>query len=357
MFRGAGILAIADIILSRWVLGPLLLVLWFSAFWLLKFVVMHKLKKLAAKTKGRFYNLLIDSVKAPIFLVFTGFGVWFIGGMFLPDSAEKFLSVMFHLSIILSIFIFSDRISTGGVITYGQKAGIARGAGEIISGLIRGVLIALAALFVLDILGVPITPLLASLGIGSLAVALALQDTLANFFSGLQILIDKPVEPGQFIKLDTGQGGYIEKIGWRGTWIKMLPNNMVIIPNKKLIDSIIINYARPAPELAVLVDVGVHYSSDLKHVEKVTCEVGKEIMSKIKGGVPEFEPFIRYHTFGESSINFTVILRAKEYVDNFVVKHEFIKALHERYKKENISIPFPIRTIEIDKKSLEAVKK
>jgi small-conductance mechanosensitive channel len=97
--------------------------------------------------------------------------------------------------------------------------------------------------------------------------------------------------------------------------------------------------------MAVLVQVGVHYASDLKKVERVTCEVAKEVMKEIPGGVPEFEPFIRYHTFADFSINFTVILRAKEFVDNYLIKHEFIKKLHERFAKEGIIIPYPIRAI------------
>ena len=128
----------------------------------------------------------------------------------------------------------------------------------------------------------------------------------------------------------------------------MLPNNVVLIPNNKLAQSIITNYYQPQPELAVLVQVGVHYDSDLEHVEKVTIEVAKEVMREVPGGVPEFEPFIRYHTFGDFSINFTVILRAKEFVDNYLIKHEFIKRLHKRYQKEGIVIPYPIRALNFD---------
>jgi small-conductance mechanosensitive channel len=97
--------------------------------------------------------------------------------------------------------------------------------------------------------------------------------------------------------------------------------------------------------MAVLINVGVHYNSDLKKVEKITCEVGREVMREITGGVPEFAPFIRYHTFGDFSIDFTVILRAKEFVDQYLVKHEFVKRLHERYAKEGIIIPYPIRAL------------
>jgi len=127
----------------------------------------------------------------------------------------------------------------------------------------------------------------------------------------------------------------------------MLPNNIVIIPNSKLGQSVLTNYYMPETEMAVLVQVGVHYQSDLKHVEKVTIEVGEETLKEVQGGVAGFKPFIRYHTFDDFSINFTVILRCKEFVDNYLIKHEFIKRLHARYNKEGIVIPFPIRDVYI----------
>jgi small-conductance mechanosensitive channel len=131
----------------------------------------------------------------------------------------------------------------------------------------------------------------------------------------------------------------------RNTTIKTLPNNLIVVPNSKLAAAIVTNYYQPEKEMAVLVQVGVSYDSDLKKVEKATIEVAREVMKEVPGGVPEFEPFIRYHTFADFSINFTVILRGKEFVDQHLIKHEFVKRLHERYAKEDIEIPFPIRTI------------
>jgi small-conductance mechanosensitive channel len=125
----------------------------------------------------------------------------------------------------------------------------------------------------------------------------------------------------------------------------MLANNLIVVPNAKLAQAIVVNHHLPSQDLAVLVDVGVDYASDLRHVERVVADVGRGVMRDVTGGVPEFEPFIRYHTFADSSINFTVILRAKEFVDQFLVKHEFVKRLHTRFNDEGIVIPFPIRTI------------
>jgi len=200
-------------------------------------------------------------------------------------------------------------------------------------------------LVILGTLGISITPIIASLGITSLAVALALQPTLENFFSGVQLVIDKPIRVGDYIELESGEQGFMERIGWRSTWIKMLPNNIVIMPNSKLSQSKIINYYYPEKELSVPVDVGVHYNSDLEHVERVTLEVAREILKSHKWGVDSYDPFVVYHTFDSSSINFTVMLRAEEYFNRFFIKSAFIKALHKRFSDEVIVIPYPIRAI------------
>ncbi len=120
---------------------------------------------------------------------------------------------------------------------------------------------------------------------------------------------------------------------------------MIIIPNSQLSKSRIINYFYPEKELSVPVDVSVHYSSDLEFVEQVTLEVARQVLIDHEWGVDDYNTFVVYHTFDSSSINFTVMLRAKEYFNRFWVKSAFIKALHKRYNQEGIVIPFPITAI------------
>jgi len=204
---------------------------------------------------------------------------------------------------------------------------------------------AVAFIIILDQLNIDVTPLVASLGVATLAVGLALQDTLSNFFAGLYILADRPIRIGDYIELDTGDKGFVEEIGWRSTRIKTLPNTIVIIPNSKLVQTKIINYHLPEEEMAVIVQCGVSYFSDLEKVEKATVEVAREIQQTVQGAVKNFEPFIRYHTFGDSNINFSIVLRVEKFVDQYLVVHEFIKKLHRRYKEEGIEISFPARIL------------
>ena len=209
----------------------------------------------------------------------------------------------------------------------------------------RVVVLSVGLLILLDSLGVAIAPLLTALGVGGLAVALALQDTLTNLFAGVHILASRKVQPGDFIQLDNGMEGYIVDTNWRNTIVRQLPDNLVIVPNATLAASVLTNYHRPEREMSVLVQVGVSYDSDLEHVESVTREVGRDVMRTVEGAVPGHQPFIRYHTFADSSINFSVILRAAEAPAQYLIVHEFIKRLHRRYRDEKIQIPFPIRTI------------
>ena len=331
--------------------APVIYLLWVSILLSIKKIVFSHIEKFAVRTQTKLDDILLNALNLPLVLLIFVSGAVILEKI-APVSKEAELTTYFLIGLkattIVAVILFFDRLIRNLIQTYAQKIEILKTSGGVAQGIVRAIVIGLGLLILLDSFGVSITPVLASLGIGSLAVALALQPTLENFFSGIQIVIDKPIKVGQFIKLDSGEEGYVHKIGWRSTWVRMLPNNVVVIPNKVLVNSKVLNYYYPDQDLAVLVQVGVHYQSDLKHVERVTIEVGQEIMKEVKGGVPEFTPFIRYHTFNDFSIDFTVILRAKEFVDNYLVKHEFIKRLHERYNKEGIVIPYPIRAQNYD---------
>jgi len=209
----------------------------------------------------------------------------------------------------------------------------------------RTVIFLIGILVILNALNVSITPMLTALGVGGIAIALALQDTLSNFFAGVHVLASRQIKPKDYIKLDSGEEGYILDITWRNTIIKNLPNNIIIVPNSKLSTAIITNYNLLENFIKVYIGIGVSYDSDLEQVEKVTLEVANEIMREIPGGVPHYEPAIRYHTFADFSINLNVVLLAQEFASQYLIKHEFIKRLHKRYNQEGIVIPYPIRTI------------
>ncbi len=219
-------------------------------------------------------------------------------------------------------------------------------AATLITNVIRIAVLAMGVLVVLQTLGISIAPIITALGVGGLAVALALQDTLANLVAGVHILATRQIRPGDFIRLESGEEGYVQDVTWRNTTIRQLPNSLTIVPNAKLAAAVITNYHLPETEQSFLVGVGVSYASDLPRVERVTVEVARDELRDVPGGVAGFEPFIRLHRFGESSMDFNVILRAQEVTVQHL-RHEFIKRLHARFRHEGIEVPFPIRTVHL----------
>jgi small-conductance mechanosensitive channel len=219
------------------------------------------------------------------------------------------------------------------------------GSATIFVTITRVIVWTIGGLVLLNSLGVAITPLLTALGVGGLAVALALQDTLSNLFAGVHILTSRKVQPGDFIQLDNGMQGYVEDTNWRNTIIRQLPNNIIVVPNATVASSIVTNYHLPEHEISVTIPCSVSYESDLQHVERVTIEVGWEVLQEVTGGVPEHEPTVRFSTFGGSGITFNVGLRAADVSAQALITHEFIKRLHSRYQREGISNSSPTETI------------
>ena len=203
----------------------------------------------------------------------------------------------------------------------------------------------LAGMLILDQLHVSISPLIAGLGIGGLAVALALQPTLSNFFAGTYLVSDNVISPGDYIELESGLRGYVVEVGWRSTRLRTPFNNLVVIPNSRLSDSIVTNYFGPTMEIGVMVEAGVSYSSNLAQVERVSLEVAKEVVQELPEARKEFEPWFGYERFGDSNIDFWLWLEATDRVGSFVIKTELIKRLHQRFAKEGIEINYPVRRL------------
>ncbi|MBP2400624.1 mechanosensitive ion channel family protein [Streptomyces syringium] len=256
--------------------------------------------------------------------------------------------------VMLTATLTAARVISGLARSVAQSRSGVAGSATIFVNITRVVVLAMGFLIILETLGVSIAPLLTALGVGGLAIALALRDTLANLFAGVHILVSKTVQPGDYIRLSSGEEGYVRDINWRNTVVEDLSNNLVIIPNAQLAGTNMTNFSRPEQQLTVTVQVGVGYDSDLEHVERVTNEVVDGVMKDITGAVSDHEAAVRFHTFGDSRIGFTVILGVGEYSDKYRIKHEFIKRLHQRYRSEGIRIPAPARTVSLEQ-SGEAV--
>jgi len=205
---------------------------------------------------------------------------------------------------------------------------------------------AVGLLVTLQSLGISITPILTAMGVCGLAVALALQDTLANIIAGIHILLAKRIKPGDYVKLSSGEEGHITDINWRDTTLNNANSHLIIVPNSKIYSAIVTSYALPTKEVSVSVQVGVSYDSDLAYVEKVAIEAGQEVMRECPGAVRDYLPLVRFSSFDDSNITFNVILRGEEFRSMLIIKHEFIKKLHKRFNEKGIVISYPVRVIQ-----------
>lgn len=260
---------------------------------------------------------------------------------FSPRAVHQILEAAFMLAITYAV----ARLAAEVVTTVAKRITGISGSVSLFSTITRVVVFVLGVLITLDSVGLQITPLLGALGIGALAIALALEGTLANLFAGVHILASKTVNPGDFVKLDTGEAGWVHDVNWRTTTIQDIPGNFIIVPNRKFADAILTNFHRPEQDMAVMVEVSTGYDSDLEHVEAVTLEVARNVMKELDEGFAGADPRVRFHTFGESGIEFRVVLRTRQYEDQYLLISEFIKALHRRYRQEGITIPYPVRTL------------
>jgi len=310
-------------------------------------LIVKRIGEWARRTKWKGDDVIFEAIQGKSILWFVLAGVY--SALYsLPMLRKDILILLTNILIVIIIFSMTlvlSRMSSGFIRLYSMKTETFLPESSIITNLAKLFIILIGVLIILQFLGITITPILTALGVGGLAVALALQDTLSNIFAGIHLIATGQLKVGDYIKLDTGEEGHVVDVTWRNSTIKTIYNNLIVIPNSKLASTIITNYSLPIRELSVIVPVGVSYASDLEKVEQVTIEVAREVMKEVPGGIPEFEPFIRYHTFADFSINFNVVLRAREFIDMYPIKHEFVKRLHRRYGQEGIEIPFPIRTV------------
>ena len=326
-----------------WIAGSLV------AGFIFEKIVLVWLKALAKRSKWEGDDIIVKSIDGNIILLFIASGAY-LGLANIVDSDSLGLAKQIILTFAVLVgTIFVLRITTGFARHHFEKYSSERGSATIIVNLIKILVFAVMGLFVLKIFNISITPLLTAMGIGGLAIALALQDTLSNLFSGIQILMARKIKPGDYIELEDGNDGYVTDVDWRNVTIRTIRNNTVIVPNSKISTTAITNYSVPEKEMSVLIEAGVAYDSDLNKVERVTVEVAKKVIGEITGGVKDFTPLVRFYEFGDSSINFRVIFRTNEFSSQYILKHEFIKQLHARFNKEKIEIPFPIRTVYLKK--------
>jgi len=313
-------------------------------------IAFNVLQKWAEKTDTRVDDIIILVIKTPSIYWCIAIGLYIgLAVSEVPDRYILYINKTIYIIIILSITFATAKLS-GDIFAYFiKKADLPIPTTGLANGIVKGMIVIVGILIILNLLGISIAPLITALGIGGLAVALALQDTLSNLFAGIHILIERSLRVGDFIRLENGQEGYIEDITWRTTRIRMLPNNIVVIPNNKLAQSIVTNYYLPDKSMSILIPISVSYSSDPERVEQILLDEAKKAVKDVPGLLAEPGPLVRLIPgFEESSISFTLICCVREFGDQFLVQHELRKRIFKRFHQEGIDIPFPQMTVHIE---------
>jgi len=327
---------------------PLVIIL---AFWglglLLRRVGFDLLARAIKKTRWRWGDVINRAVRGWIIVWLTMIGVYLAVRMWrLPGYLLTIIDKILLALAIFSVTLALVKISIGFFRLNAEKIERTLPITSLTENFIKIIILCIGMLILLNGLGVSITPIITALGVGGLAVALALQDTLANLFAGLHVILAKQIKIGDYIRLESGEEGYVTDIGWRNVVIREISNNRIIIPNSKLAQSIITNYHFAEKKILVSIPIGVSYDSDPERVERILIDEAKKAAQEVEGLVSDEEPFVRFRPgFGDFSLDFTLYCHIKEFADLYLVEHELRKRIFKRFRQEGIEIPFPIRTV------------
>jgi small-conductance mechanosensitive channel len=259
------------------------------------------------------------------------------------------VGTLLEVAVILSVTVTVSNALTTLVQGASERRALARPITGLGQSVVRGVVFIVGLLVLLGALGIQITPILTALGVGGLAVALALQDTLSNLFAGVHLLADKPIRVGDYVKLADSIEGYVVDIGWRSTRVRMLQNVVVTIPNKRVAESTITNYDLPESRMALPIRIAVDYAADPDLIQRLLLEEATQaIKDEVPGLLAEPEPTARLIPgFGEFSLDFTLVCHVKSFTDQFVVQHELRRRILRRFGAEGVRIPVQVRGVEL----------
>lgn len=322
-----------------------------ALFWLGSYVItmfIGLVGKATSKTKTTLDDDIIKSVKLPIRYAAILLGLFFASKNFefsweWKEKTYGFPDIFFVLLILLAAFTISRTVKVAfewyGNTEQGSKTNQTM---FVFSRKMSSVLIYLiATIIILGQFNVQIGPLLAGLGVAGLAIALGLKTTLENLFSALFLVADKSINIGDWIQLQDGTKAYIEDISWRSVRIRTIGGNTVIVPNAVFVGQQISSYDYPVSSFFTSITLGVSYDTDLEKAEYVAMQAAEKVIKEEKINEQDNNPSIRYTLFGNSAIEFKVIIKIGAVTDEGRIQHALIKEIHKQFKENKIEIPFP----------------
>ncbi len=311
--------------------------------------VRRVLVRLTSKTKMSMDDRIVEFFHSP--LIWTVFAIGILHALSMPPSLTppwntalpNLVKTMVIVVWGVATFRLFNRIADRKLVEVVSRGKIGDDLYHLFYNLARVLLVAAGILWVLAVWKVNLTPMFASAGIVGIAVALAAKDTLANFFGGISIFVDRTYKVGDYIIVDNSDRGEVVEIGIRSTRIKTRDDVLITIPNSILAGAKIINESAPQPRFRIRVPVGVAYESDLEKVEKVLLDVARSNPAVVQ----EPAPRVRLRAFADFSVNFELLCWLEDPRLKGLETHNLLKAVFNAFREENITIPFPQRDIHL----------
>ena len=313
-------------------------------------LIMH----LSQHTPTELDGILIQAARWPVNMGIVVLGIYLSLTLTLdlPGGVQSFLDIFAQASGALLFVVLLGRLVSRGMDWAIEEQGkkTRRTVDTRLLLMLRRMLVVLiyglGLLLVINTLGIPISPLIAGLGLGGVAVALAIQPTLSNLFAGTYVMTEGVVSPGDYIEMEGGVAGYVLEVGWRSTRLRTWSNTLVVVPNSRFAETIITNYYQPTPPVNVYLTCGVSYDSDLARVEALSMDVMNQVLDSSPHGVKEYGAYFGYENFGESNVDFWLFVQARDRLASFELRSELINNLHRRFDDEGIVINYPVRSLQ-----------
>jgi MscS family membrane protein len=343
--------------LLYWAKEILIALLIISFFWMLAGLVSALLNKwgtrLARFTETDLDDRILQRIVPHVSRLLAMLG-FYLAIRSLPLHEKLVMVVTGLLFIVLVVFIFNliyqalDELlkwyvegrqdASGSAVMSRQMVPVAE---KIVSLFLMGT----ALIVILKHFNYDIFSLVTALGIGSLAIGMAAKDTLAHMISGFTLMLDRPFRIGDRIQLAGGQVGDVLDIGLRSTKIKTLDNQQLIIPNSDLCNTILTNQAFPDPRAKGRINVGVAYGSDVELVKGLLVATALEVEAVLRDPAPE----AFFVAFGESALSMSLFFWVDEYANLFAINDKINTRIIQRFRENNIEIPYPTRTVIMEK--------
>jgi len=319
----------------------------FLVCWLVRRLVLRALKAWNTRTGSRAGIVTYEALRGPTWIWALILAAHLaVQGSDMPARITGIISSTLLVLWIASLTLMSMRIAGNMVRYHGSQIPGTMPVTTLTQNLAQISVLILGVLVILNHFNVSITPMLTALGVGGLAVALALQDTLSNLFGGFYVAVAGQVRLGDYIKLNSGEEGYVTDIGWRSTTMRAQAHNLIIVPNAKLAQAIVTNFNLPDKRMAASFPVTVGYDCDPDEVEKILQDVLAGSAGEITGFLAEPAPSVAFEPgFGDAGIVFTMNFQVADFASQGPVRNELRRRVLRRLRAEGVGIPYPTRTV------------